>query len=95
MEEGKRSVQNVATARAGEEQPEFAVIGHKIAEALVKAAEDQFTEAQNLLERTKFLAESIRMQVDEQAIKLADINRRVRGLGDSVLAAHDQFINRK
>lgn len=75
------------------EKPDFAVQGERIAGALVQASEDISLEAENLLQRTKILAESIRKQLEDHSLKLADINRRVRALGESVLAAHDKFIN--
>lgn len=80
------------------ERPEefnFKLIGEKIADALMKAAEDQLLEVENLAERTKILAEGIRAQLDEHSVRLIDINRRVRALNDSVLTAHDKFINDK
>lgn len=87
---GKRELQNPVNDR-----PEFAVQGDMIADALLKAAEDQLLEAENLLERTKILADSIKAQINDHSVRLADINRRVRALGESVLAAHDRFINDK
>lgn len=77
------------------EKPDFAVQGERIADALMKAAEDLSLETENLRERTKILAESIKQQLTEHTIQLADINRRVRALGESVLSAHDKFINDK
>lgn len=62
---------------------------------LMKAAEDQMLETEHLVERAKILVEGIRTQLDEHSIRLADINRRVRALGETVLAAHDKFINDK
>jgi hypothetical protein len=88
---GKRSDPTV-------EKPEeynFKLIGEKVAEILMKAADDQLLEVENLVERTKILGESIRAQLDEHSVRLTDINRRVRALNDSVLAAHDKFINDK
>lgn len=76
-------------------RPDFAVQGERIADALVQAAEEQLLEAENILARTKILADNIKQQISEHSTKLADINRRVRALGESVLAAHDKFINDK
>jgi len=70
-------------------------MGEKMADILTKAAEDQLLEVENLVERTKILTEGIRAQLIEHSVRLADINRRVRALGEGVLAAHDKFINDK
>lgn len=77
------------------DKPNFAIQGERIADALIKAAEDIGLEAENLLERTKILADSIKVQLDAHQVQLADINRRVLALSQSVLAAHDKFINDK
>lgn len=92
---GKRTDPTAERAAERPEEFNFKFIGEKIADALLKAAEDQLLETENLLERTKILAESIRAQLDEHSIRLIDINRRVRALNDSVLASHDKFINDK
>ena len=76
-------------------QYDFAAVGEKMAEALLKAAEDQLLECENLTERTKILAEGIRAQLKEHSIRLADINKRVEGLRQSVMAAHEKFIDGK
>lgn len=75
--------------------PEFVIMGEKLADILTKAAEDQLIEVENLVERTKILTDSIRAQLDEHSVRLTDINRRVRALGEGVLSAHDKFINDK
>ena len=87
-------MQDMARERISE-KPDFAIQGERIADALTKAAEDLSLEAEHLMERTKILAEGIRAQLDEHSVRLADINRRVRALSESVLAAHDKFINDK
>ena len=76
-------------------RPEFVTMGEKLADILTKAAEDQLLEVENLMERTKILTEGIRAQLNEHSVRLADINRRVRALGEGVLSAHDKFINDK
>jgi hypothetical protein len=48
-------------------QYDFTVAGDQIAATLIKAAEDQVTEAQLLLDRTKVLADGIKAQIKEQA----------------------------
>lgn len=73
----------------------FVTMGEKIAEILTKTAEDQLLEVETLVQRTKILADSIKAQLDEHSIRLADINRRVQALGESVYTAHDKFINDK
>ena len=72
---------------------DFAVVGEKIAAALMQAAEDQVTEASNLLESTKVLAEGIRAQVEAQSKLLQEMNGRLHDFGQSVLEAHSKYIN--
>jgi hypothetical protein len=72
---------------------DFAIVGEKIAAALMQAAEDQVTEAANLLESTKVLADGIRAQVEVQSKLLQDMNGRLRDFGESVLEAHSKYIN--
>jgi cytochrome c556 len=77
------------------DKPEFAVQGERVADALMKAADEILLDAENLKERTKILVDSIKANLDDHTIKLADVNRRVRALSESVIAAHEKFINGK
>lgn len=77
------------------DKPDFAIQGERIAEALLQAVKDQLLEVEDLWERTNVLAENIKQQLSEHTDRLDDINRRVRALGESVLTAHDKFINGK
>jgi hypothetical protein len=74
---------------------DFALIGEKMAEVLLKAADETMFEAEHLKERTKILADSINMQLKEHSIRLTDINRRVEALRNSVQDAHEKFIDDK
>lgn len=71
----------------------FVELSEQIAEALIKAAEDQLTEAHNMVASTKALAEGIQAQVQEQSRLIADMTERLRVLGESTLEAHRKFIN--
>ena len=73
----------------------FTTMGREIAAALLQAAEDQVTEATNLRERAKVVAESIEAQVTEQATLVAEMNARLRNFGQSILNAHHEFVNGK
>lgn len=72
---------------------EFAEIGAKITESLLKAAEDQVTEANNLLASVKVLAEGITAQMDEHSRMLNDMDTRLRDFGLTVVEAHRKLIN--
>jgi hypothetical protein len=71
---------------------EFNRLGEEIINALLKAADDQVTEAENLRESTKTLSEGITKMVEAQAKLLNDMNQRLRMFGGSVLEAHQKFI---
>jgi hypothetical protein len=73
----------------------FATMGKEIAAALTQAAADQVTEAQNLHERAKVVAESIEAQIAEQFKLVDDMNNRLRNFGQSILNAHHEFVNGK
>lgn len=82
--------------RAPTEKPkqyDFTVAGDQIAATLIKAAEDQVTEAQLLLDRTKVLADGIKAQIKEQADMLTDMNKRLHAFGNSMLEAHNKYLN--
>jgi hypothetical protein len=72
---------------------DFAILGEKIADVLLRVAEDQVTEAQNLLASTKALAEGIRAQVGEQSRLLDDLNQRLKTFGTEAMEAHKKFLN--
>jgi hypothetical protein len=77
------------------DKPDFAIQGERIASALTKAAEELLLDAENLKERTKILVDSIKTNLDDHSLRLADINRRVKALSEGVLMAHEKFINGK
>lgn len=71
----------------------FDSLAEQIIDALVKGAEDQVTEATNLLAATKALAEGIRAQTKEHSRMLNDMDARLRMLGESMLTAQNKFLN--
>jgi hypothetical protein len=75
------------------EKYEFDRLGGEIIAALLKAADDQVTEAENLRESTKSLSDGINAMIKEQAKLLNDMNGRLRLFGESVLEAHKKFLN--
>ena len=83
---------DVDEQRSGKEY-EFAEIGHQLIKMLLKAAENQVTEAQNLLSSTKALTEGIEAQIKEHAAMLDSMNGRLKEFGKEVLGAHKKYIN--
>ena len=78
-----------------DEKPDFAVHGTRFAELMLSAAEDLFTEATNLREKTKVLADNIKAQVAEHKAALDDINKRVGALAKVMVEAHEKFLDGK
>jgi hypothetical protein len=72
---------------------DFTAIGEQIAATLLKAAEDQVVEAQNLLDSVKVLAEGIAAQLEDHARMLNDMNERMRAFGKDVVEAHHKYLN--
>jgi hypothetical protein len=72
---------------------DFAEIGKQIVATLTKAAEDQVTEANNLLASVKVLAEGIDAQLAEHAKLLNSMDERLNAFGLDVVNAHKKFIN--
>ena len=77
------------------QQHDFAAIGEQIASVLLKAAEDQVVESNNLLESTKVVVEGIRAQVKEQEKLLNEVHKRMKIFGESILAAHQKYLGEK
>jgi ATP-dependent protease ClpP protease subunit len=73
-------------------QHDFTAIGDQIAATLLKAAEDQVTEANNLLDSVKVLAEGVAAQLEEHAKLLNDMNERMRAFGKEVVEAHYKYL---
>jgi hypothetical protein len=72
---------------------DFAKMGEQIADLLVRAAEDRLTEAQNLVDSTKILADGIRAQVVAQTRLLDDMKIGLTTFGSTVVEAHKKFLN--
>jgi hypothetical protein len=71
----------------------FTEIGEQIIASLVKAADDQVKEAENLRVEVMQLATSISEQLKAQAEALAAMHERTKAFGQEVLDAHKKFIN--
>jgi hypothetical protein len=78
---------------AGRNQYTFVAIAHELAASLTKGAEDNLHEATALLDSVKILVEEIKKHVKEHADMLDDAHARTVAYGESVLAAHKEFIN--
>jgi hypothetical protein len=70
---------------------DFLRLGEEIARSLLETAQEQVTQAQNMLEHTKAFADDIRAQVASKAGELADMNTRLRTFGGTILDAHKKF----
>ena len=75
------------------DQARFLKLGEQIVASLMKAADDQVTEANNLLASVKALAEGINAQMAEHARMLDDMDARMHAFGSSVVEAHKKFLN--
>jgi hypothetical protein len=71
----------------------FTEIGEKIVESLLKAADDQVIEAENLRASIRVLAEGIGVQLEEHAKLLGDMDARMRHFGSDVVEAHKKLLN--
>jgi len=70
---------------------DFVQLGETLAANLTRAAEEQVTKAQAILDQTKSMAEIIRNQVQAQAKQIEDMNVRFKAFGEQMLDAHRQL----
>ena len=70
---------------------DFVKLSEEIVVALVRAAENQVTEATNLLEQTKAFAESLHAQIEEKNRELVAKNNQLKVLGSDVLEAFRRY----
>ena len=71
----------------------FADVAETLIAALLKAADDNLVEAQNLKASVVTLTEGITDQVKEHTRLLNDMDARLRTFGESILTAHTTYIN--
>ena len=71
----------------------FQEVGEQLIASLIKAADDNLIEAQNLKASVKTLTEGIAAQLAEHSKLLNEMDARLRTFGGSVLAAHKEYIN--
>lgn len=86
-----QDVANKTDSIALQEQYSFIKIGEQIAKALVQAAENQVTEANNVLASAKVVAEGIMAQINEQVKIMNHTNERLKMFSQSIADAHDKF----
>lgn len=67
---------------------DFVQLGEKLADALVRAAEDQVQRAQAILDQTKSMADIIRTQVTAQANQIEEMTGRFKEFGSQMIDAH-------
>jgi hypothetical protein len=72
---------------------DFARLGEKIADVLLRTGDDLANEAANLQEKAKVLADGIRAMVAEHDKAIEDFKGRLKVFGGEVLDAHKKFIN--
>lgn len=72
---------------------EFAEIAQQLIKVLLKSAEDNVTEAQNLLASTRALTEGIEQQIRDHALMLDSMTGRIKMFGTEILNAHKKYIN--
>jgi hypothetical protein len=70
---------------------DFATIGEQIAAALIEAAENQVTAANNVLANATVVADGIRAQIKNQSDLLDNANSRLMLFSDSVTQAYNKF----
>lgn len=73
------------------EHYDFAHLGTQIADALERAAEDQFVEAQNNLDQVRKFAHALRSRIAATAQELTDLHTRLRQFGKTVVDAQREF----
>lgn len=84
---------NGSRAPESEEPPryDFVSLGEKVGLAMVQAAEDQVTQAQNKLKEVQAWADGLSQQVRAKDRELADMTDRIRAFGETVLEANRRF----
>lgn len=70
---------------------DFVSLGEKVALAMVQAAEDQVTQAQNKLKEIQAWADGLSQQVRAKDRELADMTDRIAAFGETVLEANRKF----
>jgi len=73
----------------------FSTIGAEIAAAVTQAADNLVAEATSLQDRAKVIAEGINAQIQEQTKQNEDMSERLRVFSQSLLDAHEKFMNGK
>jgi len=91
IESAARAVQRSNGSSINQQQYDFAMLGEKIADSLVQAAEDQVAQATQKLEEVRAFADTLRAQINEKNNELADMNSRLKSFGESILDAHRKF----
>jgi hypothetical protein len=91
-----RSPRTVANGGAGggagpAPRYDFVNLGEKVADSMVKSAEEQLNAAQNQLEEVKAWADNMKAQLKEKDDELATMNDKLRVFGESIMSAHRNF----
>jgi septation ring formation regulator EzrA len=70
---------------------DFVSLGEKVADAMIEAAQEQVTAAQNKLEEIRAFADDIRQQIKAKDKELTEMTDRIKTLGERVLEANREF----
>ena len=80
------------TTDTGQEiKRDFVRLAEEIAKAMVVAAEEQVTAANNMLEHTRAFADNLRDQIKAKDKELDEMSVKLRSFGQTVLDAHQKF----
>jgi len=74
---------------------QFAIIGHQAIDAMVQAAKDVVTKANEELAAIEARAEQMRVEFDERDKEIAAMMERVTRFGNDQLSAHSTFTGQK
>jgi hypothetical protein len=67
---------------------DFVQLGNGLADTLMKAAEEQVSQANTMLDQTKELVAILQNQVLAQAKQINEMNTRFKDFGEHMLVAH-------
>jgi hypothetical protein len=95
-EEMRRAAQSLNRANGGQPPPaparyDFVGLANKVALAMVKAAEDQVTQAQDMLKEVQAWADGLTQETRDKDRELADMTDRIAAFGAKVLEANKEF----
>jgi hypothetical protein len=91
MEEATK-LNEVPAPISPQERAEFATIGKRALDAMVQAAEQVVTDAQNMVAEIKLRRAAMVHELEEHEQRLAEMTQRMRAFGELQLEAHRTFL---